>query len=185
MNQPVPNLENLIAELELCEQEFNRADKLEPTPQQRFSLKEINITMQQSMNARYYRGLAQERYGKLSEIPGFERIQIYCEAEFGERVTLQIARRIRGTICRAGKTLAEANSMTLHEVADALSRPQADTLPEREQNILEALGDKTLVADEIAPLAGYECNSRFRQTLSDMVKANKLIKVKRLGYRRA
>jgi hypothetical protein len=52
---------------------------------------------------------------------------------------------------------------------------QSDLTP-RERNIIEAIGDKTLQAKDLAKAAGYQCNSNFRGTLSSLVKREHLQK---------
>lgn len=74
-----------------------------------------------------------DRFNELKALPGFDRLDAYCEAEFGESqwadwgegelataVTAQNLRRIRGTIRQQGKSADEADGMTLVEVADIL-----------------------------------------------------------------
>ena len=46
----------------------------------------------------------------------------------------------------------------------------------RERNILEALGTKTMQAQELAGESGYTNNSNFRTTLSNLVKRGHLVK---------
>ena len=58
-------------------------------------------------------------------------------------------------------------------------------LREIEANILEALADETLTASQIAPKAGYQNNSRFRETLSGMMKRGILINIRGKGYKRS
>lgn len=58
-------------------------------------------------------------------------------------------------------------------------------LREVDINVLEAIGDKTLIAEEIAKLAGYKNTSWFRAALSAMVARNLLVKSsKGFGYSR-
>ena len=54
-------------------------------------------------------------------------------------------------------------------------QPPSDVTP-RERNILEALGAKTMQAQELAEVAGYSNNSNFRNTLSNLVKRGYLKK---------
>ena len=58
-----------------------------------------------------------------------------------------------------------------------------EILNETEKNILEALGDKTMIGEEIAPLAGYKCDGHFKGTLARLVKRN-ILGNKRPGYYR-
>ena len=58
-----------------------------------------------------------------------------------------------------------------------------EILNETEKNILEALGDKTMIGEEIAPLAGYKCDGHFKGTLARLVKRN-IMGNKRPGYYR-
>lgn len=43
-------------------------------------------------------------------------------------------------------------------------------LNDAEQNIIEAVGEKMLIAEEVAKKAGYPCNSNFKSTLSSLRK---------------
>ena len=56
-------------------------------------------------------------------------------------------------------------------------------LTEAEQSILQALGDKRLTGEQLAPLAGYPCNSNFKNTLASLVKRGILVN-DRPGYRK-
>jgi hypothetical protein len=53
--------------------------------------------------------------------------------------------------------------------------PQANSsLTEREETVLEAIGDSEMSAEELAVKAGYPCNSAFRSLLSGMKKRSLL-----------
>ena len=69
--------------------------------------------------------------------------------------------------------------MHIH-VRDADSQP----LSQREEDILEALGDQTMIASEIAKRAGYKHDGYFQSLLSRLRKRGLLINL-RPGYRRA
>lgn len=63
------------------------------------------------------------------------------------------------------------------------SKHADDDLNDTERYILEALGDETLIAEELLKKAGYKNNSNSRQTLSSLRKRH-IIESTRKGYRR-
>jgi hypothetical protein len=69
--------------------------------------------------------------------------------------------------------------MHIH-VRDAAGEP----LSEREQDILDALGDRTMTAEELSKRAGYKLDGYFRSLLSRLRKRGLLLNL-RPGYRRA
>ncbi len=69
--------------------------------------------------------------------------------------------------------------MHIHVKGDD-SRP----LSQREQDILEALGDQTMTADELAKRSGYKLDGYFRSLLTRLRKRGLLLNL-RPGYRRA
>ena len=70
-----------------------------------------------------------------------------------------------------------------HEPASQATKPKAD-LTEKENNICEAVGKKTLTGEQIAKAAGYPFNSDLRNRLSQMLKRGVLAKgAGGIGYR--
>ena len=63
-------------------------------------------------------------------------------------------------------------------------RDQAEPLSQREQDIMDALGDQTLTAEELAKRAGYRLDGYFRSLLSRLRKRGLLVNL-RPGYQRA
>jgi len=121
MSSEEPTLGYLIEQLELYEQAIQRADRATPAHRATMKFEELQGHMQQAINAGFMWQQARENYDQLRSFPGFDRLQVYCEAEWGEEVTLKNARRIRGTVCKAGYSLEQATSMHLNEVARILS----------------------------------------------------------------
>lgn len=78
--------------------------------------------------------------------------------------------------------LATETKLSLLQHTDSLEAepadgaPPVDDLTPKERNIMEALGSKTMPAKQLAKVAGYTCNSHFRETLSNLVKRNHLTK---------
>jgi hypothetical protein len=64
-----------------------------------------------------------------------------------------------------------------------MSKREPEMLNETEANILEALGDKTMKGEELAPLAGYLYNGHFKQVLSNLVR-RRILYNKHPGYYR-
>ena len=62
-------------------------------------------------------------------------------------------------------------------------RDAAEPLSERERDILDALGDQTMTAEELAKRAGYKLDGYFRSLLSRLRKRGLLMNL-RPGYRR-
>lgn len=54
-----------------------------------------------------------------------------------------------------------------HKAKPVEKRPE---LNDTEQNVIEAVGEDTLIAEELAKKAGYPCNSNFKSTLSSLRK---------------
>ena len=81
--------------------------------------------------------------------------------------------------------LAEFVRQRRHQSSPAaeVNRPMP-RLTDTEQTILEALGDKKVTGEELAPLAGFPFNSNFKNTLSSLVKRGLLVN-DRPGYRKA
>jgi len=63
-------------------------------------------------------------------------------------------------------------------------RDNPEPLSQREQDIMDAIGDHTLTADEIAKRAGYKLDGYFRSLLSRLRKRGLLVNL-RPGYQRA
>jgi hypothetical protein len=62
-------------------------------------------------------------------------------------------------------------------------RDNAEPLSQREQDILDAVGDQTLTAEELANRAGYKLDGYFRSLLARLRKRGLLINL-RPGYRK-
>jgi hypothetical protein len=60
---------------------------------------------------------------------------------------------------------------------------EAEELNQREKDILEAVGDKTLKGEDIAPIAGYEYDGHFKAILARLVK-RRILGNKHPGYYR-
>jgi hypothetical protein len=70
------------------------------------------------------------------------------------------------------------------ELLESEVSPEDDlVLNETEKNILEALGDKTLKGEELAPLAGYSYDGHFKGVLAGLVK-RRILGNKHPGYYR-
>jgi hypothetical protein len=63
-------------------------------------------------------------------------------------------------------------------------RDNPEPLNQREQDIMDALGDRTLTAEELAKRAGYKADGYFRSLLSRLRKRGLLLNL-RPGYQRA
>jgi hypothetical protein len=133
----VPTLGYLIQELEGCEQQYQRAERMRPPNRATMKSEELHGHIQQQLNAGFVKQQARERQERLVELPGFDRLQVYCEAKWGEGVTLQNATRIRGTICQSGVKLDDATGMTFEQAADALENLLPDLTPS-EQRLWQA-----------------------------------------------
>src|SRR5688572_29389732 len=80
-----------------------------------------------------------------------------------------------------GLTAIEARLAVIEAVLGA--RFGEDRLTEREQDILEALGEKKLTGEKVAEAAGYEYDGHFKNLLSSLVKRGILVN-DHPGYRR-
>lgn len=71
----------------------------------------------------------------------------------------------------------------LAAIEDRLASDEDARLTDREQDIIEALGDGKLTGEEVAKTAGYEYDGHFKGTLASLVKRGVLVN-DRPGYRR-
>ena len=101
----------LIDQLGQCEAELERAKKLRPTTTASRHIEVIQSSIKQMEFSENLRIQAVQRYKALERLPGFDRLLIHCEAEWGEGVTQQNARRIRGAVCRAGHMLDDSKGI--------------------------------------------------------------------------
>lgn len=63
-------------------------------------------------------------------------------------------------------------------------REHAEPLNQREQDIMDAIGNRTLTAEELAKRAGYKPDGYFRSLLARLRKRGLLVNL-RPGYQRA
>ena len=108
--------------------------------------------------------------------------ELDVEDHVHEAIEQEMADAWRLRLSRSGNVVATIN---VEPTATSQAADELDDLTDRERNILEALGDKKMVASDIAKAAGYPYNSAFRNNLSSLVKRKHLKKgPKGVGYLR-
>src|SRR5262245_18869512 len=118
--QPKYTLGRLLAEVESCSRAAESQRRLAENYQTQFG---------GAFAVRDFAQAAANEFRPDSEsMPGINRLIAICNDRWGEGITPNTVRRLRGAVCRAlALTVIEADGLTLDEVADALKESLSTT----------------------------------------------------------